>query len=154
MSLSRGKGVFHLRPYWRAARSKTGLYTDSLPLPMFVWHSRSRGSSTRQARCHQQMGCRYVVNISVGSIPSLSIWMSVYPKVYLALLKRLLRTAANFFLNMCMLLFLSVPCKTGWLLSVNVLWFFLVSFLFLLLFLASLCSFSPCYAARPDKLDA
>lgn len=54
--------------------------------------------------------------------------MSVYPKVYLALLKRMLQTAANFFFfNMCMLLFLSIPCKTGWLLSVNVLWLFHLS---------------------------
>lgn len=89
--------VFFIPTYWRAACSKTGHYTGSLPIPMFAWHLRSRGSSTRQARCHQQMGHRYVANISVGSIPSLSIWMSVYPKVYLALLKRMLQTAANFF---------------------------------------------------------
>lgn len=130
MSLPREKGVFHPRPYWRATCSKTGHYTGSLPTPVFAWHLRSRGSSTRQARCHQQMGCCYVVNISAGSIPSLNIWMSVYPKVYLALLKMMLRTAANFFflfLNMCMLLFLSIPCKTGWLLSANVLWLFHLS---------------------------
>lgn len=97
MSLSRGKGIFQRRPYRRATCCKRGCYTGFLPMPMCAWHLISWDSGKRQAWCHQQMGCRYAVNVSVGSIPSLSIWMSVYPQVYLTLLKRMLRTAANSF---------------------------------------------------------
>lgn len=64
------KVFFHPRPYWGAKCRKPGHYTGSLPTPMFAWHLRSRGSGTRQARCHQQMGRRYVANISVGSVPA------------------------------------------------------------------------------------
>lgn len=118
MSLSRGKWVFHPRPYWGAPCCKQGHYTGLLPTPVFAWHLISRDSGKRQARCHQQMGCCYAANVSVGSIASLSIWTSVCPQVYLAVLKRMLRTSANFFLNMCMFLFLSITGKRSWLLSV------------------------------------
>jgi len=57
----------------------------------------SSDSGKRQALCHQQMGCCSAENIPVGRIPSLSIWMPVYPQVYLALSKRMLLTAVNSF---------------------------------------------------------
>lgn len=128
MSLSRRKGFFHPRPYWRATCSKPGHYTGSLPTPMFAWHLRSRGSGTRQARCHQQMGRRYVANISVGSVPAwASECLSIlrFTWLYERGCSELL--PIFFFLNMCMLLFLFIPCKRGWLLSVNVLWLFHLS---------------------------
>ena len=119
MSLSRGKGIFQPRPYRRATCCKRGHYTGFLPIPMFAWHLISRDGGKRQARCHQQMGCRYAANVSiVGRIPSLSIWMSVYPQVYLALLKRMLRTAANSFFEHVYAP-VSITCKRSWLLSVT-----------------------------------
>lgn len=57
----------------------------------------SSDSGKRQALCHQQMGCCSAENIPVGRIPSLSIWMPVYPQVYLALSKRMLLTAVSSF---------------------------------------------------------
>lgn len=113
------KRFFHPRPYRGAPCCKRGHYTAFLPTPMFAWPLISRDSGKRQARCHQQMGCCYPANVSVGSIASLSIWTSVCPQVYLALLNRMLRTSAIFFffLNMCMLLFLSITGKRSWLFS-------------------------------------
>lgn len=144
MSLSRGKGIFQPRPYRRATCCKRGHHTGSLPVPMFAWHLISRDSGKRQARCHRQMGRRYAVNVSVGSVPSLSIWMSVYPQVYLALLKRMLRTAANSFSEHVYAPVSIYHMQEELAFIGYVLW---------LLHLISPCSFFPCCAARPDELD-
>lgn len=141
---SRKKGLFQLRLYWRATSWTWGHHTGFLSIPMFAWHLVSSDSGKRQAPCHQQMGCCYAVNISVGRIPSLSIWMSVYPQVYLALLKRTLLTAANSF-------FEHVYASLSIYHMQEDLAF--ICYVHSLLHLISPCSFFSCCAARPDKLN-
>lgn len=104
----------------------------------------SSDSGKRQALCHQQMGCCYAENIPVGRIPSLSIWMPVYPQVYLALSKRMLLTAVNSFFWTCVCSCFHPSHARG------AGFYLLCARLFHLI---SPCSFFPCCATSPDKLD-